>query len=184
MDLQVKYKRYLGVFGTPADAICWQTMTLRTGYVMVGLVDMILAVMSLWELVLVLWSWEGMGRYQVETALSDLFAILAFPFAVSGLLGLPNFDLWKVSAYSYFKHIELLLLCLFYPFALQDLCYAGSLGCDNYTLALLWVIRAMCNFYATYIVWSVDMRMRVNQLVVIQHGPEVAKSIQSPISSN
>lgn len=183
MDLQVKYKRYCGVFGTPAEAICWDTMTLRTGYVVVGVLDMILAVLSVWELGLVLWNWQWGSRYDVETALSDIFAILAFPFALCGLLGLPNFDQWKVSAYSYFKHSELLLLCCFYPFLLRDFCSAGSLGCDVYTLALLWVIRGVCNFYGTYVVWSVDMRMKVNQLVVVQHGPEVAKSIQSPITS-
>lgn len=184
MDVQVKYKRYLGVFGTPTDSMCCESMTLRTGYVLVGVMDMLIAVLSMWELAWIMWTSEEVERFTVETLVGDVIAFTAFPFAASGLLGLPNCDLWKVSAYSYFKHCEFLFLCLFYPLVLHDICLEGSLGCDRFTLTLLWVIRFIYNFYTTYLVWSVDMRLKTNQLIIIMHGPRVVESIKSPISPN
>ena len=179
MEFKTEYPRFLLCRVDPAEGMCCKVLPLKAGVLIVSVLDVIIALLSLSELILTLWSSTHESTHTLLLiSISDLLALSAAPFALLALFSLSTSIYRNIHLYSLYKQTEFLVLSLFILISFKITCIEGDQGCDIVSMTAVWVVRCAFNLYFTYIVWSADVRLRNNETLLVLFGRDMVKIMQ------
>lgn len=159
--------------------MCCHALPLKSAVVIVGVLDVIVALLSFAELVMAIWTSAHDSTHSFFlTCCADLLAFTAAPVALLALCSLHSGKNTHIRLYSLYKQVELLVLAAFTAFEFKINCVEGDQGCDLIAMTAIWLCKCAFNLYFTFLVWSAAVRLGNNETLLVVFGRDMVKIMQ------
>ena len=112
---QVENEKFLKVCGSPYKSMCCSLITLRSGVIIIGIIDIIIGILYFIDLIQFVTILITHGVFYIFSFLSLGIAcvkIISIPFALIGIRGINRITPADISLYSKFKIVEMFVLML------------------------------------------------------------------------
>lgn len=184
MEFKTSYPRFFLCHIEPAASMCCNALPIKSGVIIVSVLDIIIALLSFAELILTIWASAHDSTHSLLiTCLSDLLGITAAPIALLALVSLYSSNYRHIHLYSLYKQVELLVLAVFTAIEFKVSCMEGDQGCDLISMTGMWLARCLFNLYFTFLVWSADVRLSNNETLLVIFGRDMIKIMQEQAMS-
>ena len=180
MDIQseVENERFLILFGAPYKSMC-KLVTLKSGVIIIAIYDLIVGVLAFIEAIMYLiaffrYGWMNFFYFMHLSMLS--IRIVAIPFAMIGIRGMTKIVPDDISKYSRFKIFELIALTVFYT---MENVYIYMDTSDLVLIVILVLAIQVLAGGFVKVVWSADTRMKYNETILVMHGEDALRLMQT-----
>ncbi|OMJ73522.1 hypothetical protein SteCoe_27783 [Stentor coeruleus] len=191
MDLQdtIERKKFLLIFGAPYKSFLG-ILTLKSAIISIAILDILIGVYYISDLIIDFFRMIYGGYmyslvYLITT--ESLLGGTALGFAIIGFRGCNRLSPEDISVYSKYKHFELFvqtivkILVYISVFKYQSYYYASyySPYIPKSSVLFFIIIGRIIQFILVKVIWSAEIRMKNNQMLLFQHGEKTAEIIQT-----
>lgn len=155
----------------PARRALCDLFSLRTAVCVALVLDVLLGALYVVEsilLVLVNGLLPSEFNELIVSLVGNGVSIVAVPFAVIGMAGMYTENQAQFHLYFLYKSFEVLFLCIYDPATSYIYCYGQGWMCELVTLLCVFGQKIGIDVYVLYLVWSMDVTMKVKPEVVVR----------------
>lgn len=191
MDLQdsIERKKFLLICGAPYKGFL-RILTLKSAVMSVAILDIIIAIYYISDLIIDFFriAYGGyMYPFVYAMTIESLLGVMASGFAIIGIRGCNRLSPEDISVYSKFKHFEFFVqtavkififfvvlkyYTYFYP-------YYYSPFIPQVLIPFFIIFWRIFQLILVKVIWSAEVRMKNNQMLLVQHGETTAQIIQA-----
>ncbi|OMJ87064.1 hypothetical protein SteCoe_11307 [Stentor coeruleus] len=191
MDLQdsIERKKFLFICGAPYKGFLGM-LTLKSAVMCIAILDIIIAIYYISDLIIDCFR-IAYGGYKhpfvYAMTIESLLGVIASGFAIIGIRGCNRLSPEDISVYSKFKHFEFFLqttvkifiyVVIFkYYFYFRVIHYSSFIPA-NLVLPFIIFARTIL-LILVKVIWSAEIRMKNNQMLLFQHGETISQIIQT-----
>lgn len=188
MDIQsgIENEKFLYLCGSPYKSMC-KILTLKSGVLIIGILDVIIGIYYIIILALELPSillYIFVYPIVLTLILQRGLGVVAMWYAIKGIRATSKLATNDFKVYSNFKTFELIaqgFLKLVIIFIISR--YSTGFNSNLYFFLTCLGIERLIALVLAKVVWSANMRVRYNEIVLVQHGEEVARCIEMQSNS-
>jgi len=169
----LEFQTFLSTGIQPCKRTLCDLVSLKTAVYIVMCLDVVLGCVYIAEsilLILVNGLIPGEFRELVVSLLGNSVSVVTVPFAFIGILALRTCDFPHFHLYFLYKSFEVLFLSIYAPATSYIYCYGQDWICEVATLVCLLGQKVGVDLYFLYLVWSMDVELRVQ---VLSPAPEL-----------